>query len=54
MFGDIDTADLYVVRVCEISFFLSEILMNFAYPYSADVARLKLDRTSELRPALLE
>ena len=42
LFGDIGTADLYVVRVCEISFFLSEILMNFAYPYKeAESHRLK-------------
>ena len=42
VFGDIDTADLYVVRVCEISFFLSEILMNFAYPYILSVQSLLL------------
>ena len=29
VFGDIDTANLYVVRVCEISFFLSENCNEF-------------------------
>ena len=38
VFGDIDTANLYVARVCEISFFLSEncnefcTSLNFPYP----------------------
>ena len=31
-FGDIDTADMYVIRVCEISFFLKRNSHEFCIP----------------------